>query len=145
MEKTSEETLDILQSVLPRITPERLGRLMPQVKYLKINTEERLNGAVCVAPGGRGGSHRDRRWLGPIRFIGELFKLKMLTQSIAHECIYKLLDDCLEETFAHLDTEEAKPWMDQYFRNIIPEGEVSRKVKLLLQRSVELRLNNWVP
>ena len=32
-----------------------------------------------------------RRSLGNIRFIGELFKLKMLTESIMHDCLLKLL------------------------------------------------------
>ncbi len=41
-----------------------------------------------------------RRSLGNIRFIGELFKLKMLTESIMHDCLLKLLrsndEDSLE-------------------------------------------------
>ena len=32
-----------------------------------------------------------RRMLGNIQFIGELFKEKMLTEKIMHECIVKLL------------------------------------------------------
>lgn len=32
-----------------------------------------------------------RRSLGNIKFIGELFKLKMLTEVIMHDCIVKLL------------------------------------------------------
>ncbi|TWW80049.1 Eukaryotic translation initiation factor 4 gamma 3 [Takifugu flavidus] len=46
MKKATKETLDILQRVLHKITPERFGRLMQQVKYMKINTEERLKGAI---------------------------------------------------------------------------------------------------
>lgn len=45
-QKTTEETLGIFQSVLPRITPERFAGLMQQVKYLNINTEDRLKGAI---------------------------------------------------------------------------------------------------
>lgn len=45
-EKMTEETLRILQSVLYRITPERPGGLMQQVKYLNKNTENRLQGAI---------------------------------------------------------------------------------------------------
>ncbi|XP_029694907.1 eukaryotic translation initiation factor 4 gamma 3-like [Takifugu rubripes] len=100
-----------------------------------------------------------RRCLGLIRFVSELFKLQMLRNIIVHECIYKLLDYCVEESFEclckllptcgkQLDTEEAKPRMDQYFSYIdyiIQEGEVSCRVKFLLKGLVELRLNNWVP
>lgn len=32
-----------------------------------------------------------RRSLGNIKFIGELFKLKMLTETIMHDCVVKLL------------------------------------------------------
>ena len=38
--------------------------------------------------------------MGNIRFIGELFKYKMLTENIMHDCIFKLLkirdDDSLQ-------------------------------------------------
>ncbi len=34
-----------------------------------------------------------RRMLGNIQFIGELFKEKMLTEKIMHECIVKLLGE----------------------------------------------------
>jgi translation initiation factor 4G len=41
-----------------------------------------------------------RRSLGNIRFIGELFKLQMLTPNIMHQCIFNLLkakdDESLE-------------------------------------------------
>ncbi|KAJ8320893.1 hypothetical protein KUTeg_002480 [Tegillarca granosa] len=39
-----------------------------------------------------------RRSLGNIRFIGELFKLKMLTESIMHNCVLKLLKAKDEES-----------------------------------------------
>ena len=38
-----------------------------------------------------------RRVLGNIRFIGELFKLKMLTENIMHKCIVELLQTNDEE------------------------------------------------
>lgn len=41
-----------------------------------------------------------RRSMGNIRFIGELYRLKMLTENIMHDCIFKLLkirdDDSIE-------------------------------------------------
>jgi translation initiation factor 4G len=39
-----------------------------------------------------------RRSLGNIRFIGELFKLKMLVEAIMHDCIFKLLKNVDEES-----------------------------------------------
>lgn len=41
-----------------------------------------------------------RRSMGNIQFIGELYRLKMLTENIMHDCIFKLLkirdDDSIE-------------------------------------------------
>lgn len=39
-----------------------------------------------------------RRSLGNIKFIGELFKLKMLTEAIMHDCVMKLLKNHDEES-----------------------------------------------
>lgn len=39
-----------------------------------------------------------RRSLGNIRFIGELYKLKMLTARIMHECVKKLIASTDEES-----------------------------------------------
>lgn len=39
-----------------------------------------------------------RRSLGNIKFIGELFKLKMLTEAIMHDCVVKLLKNHDEES-----------------------------------------------
>lgn len=39
-----------------------------------------------------------RRSMGNIKFIGELFKLKMLTEVIMHDCIVKLLKNHDDES-----------------------------------------------
>lgn len=39
-----------------------------------------------------------RRSLGNIKFIGELFKFKMLTEAIMHDCVVKLLKNHDEES-----------------------------------------------
>lgn len=39
-----------------------------------------------------------RRSIGNIKFIGELFKLKMLTEAIMHDCVVKLLKNHDEES-----------------------------------------------
>ena len=53
-----------------------------------------------------------KRSLGNIRFIGELFKLKMLSETILHECITRLLksssDEESLECFARLITTTGK-------------------------------------
>eukprot|EP00731_Ephydatia_muelleri_P015436 Em0008g1156a len=98
--------------------------------------------------------------LGNIRFIGELYKLKILSESIIHDCMRKSLastsDEKSLERFAklmtvtgkELDKEEAKLEMDTYFsivNDIIKNKTVSKRVQFLLQDVVDLRDNQWVP
>ena len=70
-----------------------------------------------------------RRGLGLIRFLGELFKLQMLTERIMHECIKKLLGnmetpekedieslcELLTTVGSLLDTQKAQAYLDVYF------------------------------
>ncbi|XP_064157770.1 eukaryotic translation initiation factor 4 gamma 1-like isoform X4 [Anguilla rostrata] len=100
-----------------------------------------------------------RRSLGNIKFIGELFKLKMLTEAIMHDCIVKLLKNHDEESLEclcrllstigkDLDFEKAKPRMDQYFHQmekIIKERKTSSRIRFMLQDVLDLRRNTWVP
>ena len=74
-----------------------------------------------------------RRGLGLVRFIGELYKLGMLTERIMHECVKKLVDyegtpdeaevesltSLLKTIGENLDsTERGKGLMDAYFKRI---------------------------
>ncbi|XP_076833025.1 eukaryotic translation initiation factor 4 gamma 1 isoform X1 [Brachyhypopomus gauderio] len=100
-----------------------------------------------------------RRSLGNIKFIGELFKLKMLTEPIMHDCVVKLLKNHDEESLEclcrllstigkDLDFEKAKPRMDQYFNQmekIIKERKTSSRIRFMLQDVIDLRRNTWVP
>ncbi|XP_073531440.1 eukaryotic translation initiation factor 4 gamma 1 isoform X3 [Phyllobates terribilis] len=100
-----------------------------------------------------------RRSLGNIKFIGELFKLKMLTEAIMHDCVVKLLKNHDEESLEclcrllstigkDLDFERAKPRMDQYFNQvdkIIKERKTSSRIRFMLQDVLDLRLCNWIP
>lgn len=100
-----------------------------------------------------------KRSLGNIKFIGELFKLKMLTEPIMHDCIVKLLKNHDEDSLEclcrllstigkDLDFEKAKPRMDQYFHQmekIIKEKKTSSRIRFMLQDVLDLRKNNWVP
>jgi translation initiation factor 4G len=70
-----------------------------------------------------------RRGLGLIRFLGELYKLQMLTERIIHECIKKLLGnmetpetedieslcELLATVGSLLDTQKARAYLDVYF------------------------------
>ncbi|XP_057702452.1 eukaryotic translation initiation factor 4 gamma 3 isoform X4 [Corythoichthys intestinalis] len=99
-----------------------------------------------------------RRSIGNIKFIGELFKLKMLTEAIMHDCVIKLLKNHDEESLEclcrllttigkDLDFEKAKPRTDQYFNQmekIVKERKTSSRIRFMLQDVIELRMHNWV-
>lgn len=116
-----------------------------------------------------------RRSLGNIRFIGELYKLKMLTAKIMHECIKKLLKSSDEESLECLsrllttvgkdleqetnikfksatNQEEMKRMglysFDVYFKEIggiIEQKNTSSRVRFMLQDLVDLRKSFWKP
>uniref|UniRef100_A0A671N494 Eukaryotic translation initiation factor 4 gamma 3-like n=1 Tax=Sinocyclocheilus anshuiensis TaxID=1608454 RepID=A0A671N494_9TELE len=106
-----------------------------------------------------------RRSTGNIKFIGELFKLKMLTEPIMHDCVVKLLKnhdgeslECLCRLLTtigkDLDFEKAKPRMDQYFNQmekIVKERKTSSRIRFMLQdgectdsHCQTFRKHNWV-
>ncbi|KAI5794330.1 eukaryotic translation initiation factor subunit eIF-4F [Peziza echinospora] len=102
-----------------------------------------------------------RRGLGLIQFIGELFKLSMLTERIMHECVKKLVDfegvpeeaeveslcKLLRTIGSSLDsTDKGKPAMDAYFTRItrmIDHPELNSRLKFMLMDIVDLRSKNW--
>jgi len=106
------------------------------------------------------------KMLGNIKFIGELGKLHLIHESILHKCIKTLLEkkkrvqlkdmgedlECLCQIMKtvgpKLDHEKAKSLMDQYFsrmRSLTNNKELPARIRFLLQNTVELRENNWVP
>uniref|UniRef100_A0A8D3E754 Eukaryotic translation initiation factor 4 gamma 2 n=1 Tax=Scophthalmus maximus TaxID=52904 RepID=A0A8D3E754_SCOMX len=106
------------------------------------------------------------KMLGNIKFIGELGKLDLIHESILHKCIKTLLEkkkrvqlkdmgedlECLCQIMRtvgpRLDHEKAKSLMDQYFgrmRSLMNNKELPARIRFLLQDTVELRDNNWVP
>uniref|UniRef100_W5M8G5 Eukaryotic translation initiation factor 4 gamma 2 n=2 Tax=Lepisosteus oculatus TaxID=7918 RepID=W5M8G5_LEPOC len=106
------------------------------------------------------------KMLGNIKFIGELGKLDLIHESILHKCIKTLLEkkkrvqlkdmgedlECLCQIMRtvgpRLDHEKAKSLMDQYFarmRSLMTHKELPARIRFLLQDTVELRENNWVP
>ncbi|RMZ82389.1 hypothetical protein DV737_g2068, partial [Chaetothyriales sp. CBS 132003] len=104
-----------------------------------------------------------RRGLGLVRFIGELFKLGMLTERIMHECVKKLVDyegtpeeaevesltSLLRTIGKQLDNPESKAQqrMDVYFQRIIATvdlPDLPSRLKFMLMDIVDLRRKNWV-
>ncbi|KAJ6491820.1 hypothetical protein C8R47DRAFT_1044992 [Mycena vitilis] len=102
-----------------------------------------------------------RQGLGLIKFIGELFKLQMLTERIMHECVKKLLgnvENPEEEEIESLcklistvglllDTPKARAHMDVYFSRMKELGKssnVSSRMQFMLQDVIELRERKWV-
>ncbi|KAK6698616.1 hypothetical protein SNK05_011452 [Fusarium graminearum] len=103
-----------------------------------------------------------RRGLGLVQFIGELYKLGMLTERIMHECVHKLVDykgmpdeaeveslsKLLRTIGGNLDqTEKGRPMMDAYFQRIqsmmdIPE--LPSRLKFMLLDVIDLRRAKWV-
>ncbi|CAL0329515.1 unnamed protein product [Lupinus luteus] len=101
-----------------------------------------------------------RRMLGNIRLIGELYKKRMLTERIMHECIKKLLgqyQDPDEEDIEALcklmstigemiDHPKAKVHMDAYFDRMkvfSNNMNLSSRVRFMLKDSIDLRKNKW--
>uniref|UniRef100_A0A7N6F7I2 Eukaryotic translation initiation factor 4 gamma 2 n=1 Tax=Anabas testudineus TaxID=64144 RepID=A0A7N6F7I2_ANATE len=106
------------------------------------------------------------KMLGNIKFIGELGKLNLIHESILHKCIKTLLEkkkrvqlkdmgedlECLCEIMKtvgpKLDHDKAKSLVDQYFsrmQSLTNNKELPARIRFLLQNTVELRRNNWVP
>ncbi|KAI3731937.1 hypothetical protein L1987_63130 [Smallanthus sonchifolius] len=103
-----------------------------------------------------------RRMLGNIRLIGELYKKRMLTERIMHECIKKLLGfnqnpnpdeeniealcklmSTIGEMIDHL---KAKEHMDAYFDMMLKLSNnmtISSRVRFMLKDSIDLRKNKW--
>ncbi|CAG8570984.1 22012_t:CDS:10 [Dentiscutata erythropus] len=104
-----------------------------------------------------------RHGLGLIRFIGELFKLNMLTERIMHECVKKLLTvqhgipeeeemeslcKLMTTVGQQLDHAKAKSHMDAYFlrmEDISKNSKLSSRIKFMLMDVIDLRNNIWVP
>jgi len=103
-----------------------------------------------------------------VKFIGELFKLKLLSERIIQECI-KILFASVgnartdKETMEHhcelvcklmstigklIDTPQAKPFMHQYFDSftkLSQDEAISARIRFMFKDLVELRRSNWVP
>ncbi|KAG8239741.1 hypothetical protein J437_LFUL018437, partial [Ladona fulva] len=109
-----------------------------------------------------------RQSVGVTRFIGELYKLGMINQSIMVTCIKELLESGDEESLECLckllttvgkfleESLEKKmasgmgntPNINVYFnkmKNIVSERKTSSRVRFMLQDVIDLRNSKWVP
>ncbi|XP_059059551.1 eukaryotic translation initiation factor 4 gamma 3-like [Achroia grisella] len=101
------------------------------------------------------------RSVGNVRFIGELYKLKMLTSKIMVYCMNHLIEDVLEEenleclcilltTIREQVESEAKTQLDsvlEKMQNIIYDrksNKISSRVRFMIQDVIELRERRWV-
>lgn len=108
-----------------------------------------------------------RHMLGNIKFIGELYRLGVLHESIMHKCVKQLISkkkkgtmadltedlECLTQIMTtcgkRLDHPKAKCLMDQYFgrMEVLPkkQPDLPSRIRFMLQDVVKLRRNNWNP
>ncbi|KAL6981371.1 hypothetical protein U1Q18_022999 [Sarracenia purpurea var. burkii] len=101
-----------------------------------------------------------RRKLGNIRLIGELYKKKMLTERIVHECIKMLLGqyrnpdeediealcELMSTIGEMIDHPKTKEHMDVYFDCIAKLSnnmKLSSRVRFMLKDAIDLRKNKW--
>ncbi|EIW83891.1 ARM repeat-containing protein, partial [Coniophora puteana RWD-64-598 SS2] len=102
-----------------------------------------------------------RQGIGLIKFIGELFKLQMLTERIMHECVKKLLGNVenpeeaeieslcnlLTTAGQNMDTPKAEAHMDKYFQRmkvLANNRQLSSRMQFMLLDVIELRDRKWV-
>lgn len=108
-----------------------------------------------------------RKMLGNIKFIGELGKLGIVSETILHRCIQQLLEkkrrggsrgdtaediECLCQIMRTcgriLDSSRGRGLMDQYFKrmNSLTESrDLPLRIKFMLRDVIELRRDGWVP
>lgn len=101
------------------------------------------------------------KMLGNIRFIGELGKLKLLSEKVLHRCIMQLCEnahnpiaedvECLCQLMKtvgqQLDHDRARAHIDQYFERLQlmrDSGVLQPRIKFMIDDVQELRENNWV-
>ncbi|PTU18505.1 hypothetical protein P175DRAFT_0442558 [Aspergillus ochraceoroseus IBT 24754] len=103
-----------------------------------------------------------RRGLGLVKFIGELYKLGMLTERIMHECVKKLVDyegvpdeaevesltSLLRTIGASLDaSEKGHALVDAYFHRInlmVQIQGLPSRLRFMLMDIIDLRSARWV-
>lgn len=109
-------------------------------------------------------SNLRRRAAGTVQFIGELYKIEMLTSKIMVSCIQMLLNPELisEETLESLckllttigkkleKLDEKKHDLTETFKHLTSivskkQLKISSRVRFMIQDLIDLRKNNWTP
>uniref|UniRef100_H2Z554 W2 domain-containing protein n=1 Tax=Ciona savignyi TaxID=51511 RepID=H2Z554_CIOSA len=112
-------------------------------------------------------SRAKHHMLGNIKFIGELYRLNLLHESIVHKCIMQLIrakkkgtvDDISEDLEClcqimvtcgrRLDHDKAKSLMDQYFDRLElvrkRRADLPSRIRFMIQDVLELRAAKWMP
>ncbi|KAL8715065.1 MAG: hypothetical protein Q9220_001022 [cf. Caloplaca sp. 1 TL-2023] len=131
----------------------------------KVNLPEKPEGeseeAVMLSDEYYTAAAAKRRGLGLVRFIGELYKLSMLTERIMHECVKKLVDyegmpdeaevesltSLLKTIGANLDSsDKGHQLMDIYFSRIqvmIDTPGLASRLRFMLMDIGDMRKKNW--
>ncbi|KAF4510416.1 hypothetical protein G6O67_002304 [Ophiocordyceps sinensis] len=135
---------------------------LPDPKEAEENAKKKPGEAVMLSDEYYAAAAAKRRGLGLVQFIGELYKLGMLTERIMHECVHKLVDykgfpdeaeieslcKLLRTIGANLDqTEKGRPMMDAYFQriqNMAELPELQSRMQFMLMDVLDLRRGNWV-
>ncbi|EEH35473.2 hypothetical protein PAAG_06520 [Paracoccidioides lutzii Pb01] len=132
----------------------------------KINLPEKPEGAteeaVMLSDEYYAAAAAKRRGLGLVKFIGELYKLGMLTERIMHQCVKKLVDydgvpeEAEVESLTSLlrtigysldNSEKGHGMMDAYFVRInmmMESPGLASRLKFMLMDIVDLRKAGWV-
>lgn len=101
-----------------------------------------------------------RQGLGLVQFIGELFKLHMLTDKIMIDCLARLADDpsnavdeetetmckLLTTVGQRLDVPKTRRWLDAYFarmKEMTESPNLSSRIKFMIMVSKSLRFWHW--
>ncbi|KAF9048863.1 armadillo-type protein [Panaeolus papilionaceus] len=110
----------------------------------------------------------DRQYLGVAKFVGELYRVQMLTERIVHQCLWvlaKSLDDLkgldylgiealcilLSSAGEALDTPKARAHMDVYYSrmsaivSVATPHALPNRLRFMVLSIIELRKSNWVP
>jgi len=102
-----------------------------------------------------------KRNLGNVRFVGELFKKKLLGMNVIHECIQlilkkpmpheediEILCSLLNTVGKDIDIPKAETYINIYFKKMgkmAQNKQYPARIRFMLMDTIDLRANKWVP
>nr|CAH0113662.1 unnamed protein product [Daphnia galeata] len=180
----TEAMLKTVRGILNKLTPSKFETLLARIQALDIDSEDRLEGVIKLFYEKEDKKKEleleledmvdsnQRKSLGNMRFIGELFKLRILSVKIMHQCILRLLSqpedeeslECLCRLLSTIGKELETPMqapagrstsistnretMNSYFSTldaIVNKRKISNRIRLMIQDVVDLRKTGWKP